>query len=272
MLAVGCFAMFVIEGIVPFLYFAPRRTRMLAFWLTILLQVEIALTGNYGFFNVLTIVLALSLLDDAAIARIFHRSIPTQILPRPILRPIFVWPLAVVIFIVTSMVGIERVSLRQIDWPRPLAALENAVRPFASTNSYGLFAVMTKDRPEIIFEGSDDQRRWEPYEFKWKAGDVMRRPAFCFPHMPRLDWQMWFAALDPQRNADWLQNFAYRLLANQPQVLALLARNPFPDHPPRYLRAWFYDYRFTTPQQRRTSGAWWTRRAVQQLLPPSSIR
>src|SRR6185437_8257829 len=221
-----------------FLYFAPRRTRMFAFWLTVLFQLTIMATGNYGFFNLLTIVLAFSLLDDAAIARLFRRKPPELPLSprRPILRPIFVWPIAVVVFIVSAMQGIDRVVLRQIDWPQPLASLQTHIAPFDSTNAYGLFAVMTKTRPELIVEGSDDGVDWKEYTFKWKIGDVDRAPSFCEPHMPRLDWQFWFAALYQEGNAHWLQSFAYRLLTAQPQVLKLIGTNPFPDHPPKYIR------------------------------------
>lgn len=274
MLAVGCLLMFIVEAIVPFLYFAPRRARMLAFWLTLWLQLAIMATGNYGFFNLLAIVLAFSLLDDSAIARLFRRKPPALPLPpgRPILRPIAVWPLAVVTFIVSGMAAIDRVALRRIDWPIPLAKLQAYVAPFDSTNAYGLFAVMTKDRPELVIEGSNDGVNWKPYEFKWKAGDPMHPPRYCIPHMPRLDWQLWFAALDPARNANWIQSFAYRLLVAQPEVLKLIDHNPFPDHPPKSIRIVLYDYHFSTPAERAATGVWWTRDNPRLYLPPVSLR
>ena len=120
-------------------------------------------------------------------------------------------------------------------------------------------AVMTTRRPEIIMEGSADGVTWEPYEFPWKPGDVLRRPAFVAPHQPRLDWQMWFAALSDYRREPWFLRFCEGLLKGSPPVLGLLAKNPFPRAPPRFLRAAVYDYHFTDPATRRATGAWWRR-------------
>jgi hypothetical protein len=134
-------------------------------------------------------------------------------------------------------------------------------------NGYGLFAVMTTSRPEIIIEGSRDGSNWQAYQFKYKPGDVGRRPGFVEPHQPRLDWQMWFAALGRHQDNPWFIDFCARLLQGRPEVLALLGYNPFPDDPPRYLRAMVYDYRFTTLTERRATGAWW-RREVKGLYCP----
>jgi hypothetical protein len=264
LLAMSCIIMFVIEGLVPFLYFFPRRTRMAAFWLTVLLQVGIMATGNYGFFNLLAILLAVSLLDDAALARVVRREPPPEQFGRPILRPWVVWPMAFVIFVITSMQFADTRPGEGTAWPRPLAALQEYVMPFRSTNSYGLFRVMTRDRPEIIVEGSEDGWSWKEYGFNYKPGDVTRRPGFCAPHMPRLDWQMWFAALDPYRAQAWFPNFAYRLIQGQPEVLKLLANNPFPDRPPKYIRAVLYDYRFSKPGSKE----WWTAQPVRMYMAP----
>ena len=131
---------------------------------------------------------------------------------------------------------------------------------------------MTTNRPEIILEGSRDGIRWLPYEFKYKPGDVKRRPAFVAPHQPRLDWQMWFAALGNWRQHPWIINLATRLLRGSPEVLALLHKNPFPGHPPRFVRATLHDYRFTDFAVRRQTGAWWQRKAAGEYLPPISLR
>ena len=130
---------------------------------------------------------------------------------------------------------------------------------------------MTTERPEIIIEGSDDAQRWKPYEFRWKPGDPGRRPAFVEPHQPRLDWQMWFAALSSYEYVPWFRAFEARLLEGSPEVLGLLASNPFPDHPPRYVRAWLYEYRFTTAAERRATGAWWRRDLVGAYSPTVSL-
>jgi hypothetical protein len=126
---------------------------------------------------------------------------------------------------------------------------------------------MTTRRPEIVLEGSDDGARWRPYEFRWKPGDRMRRPEFMAPHMPRLDWQMWFAALSDFRREPWFLRFCERLLEGSPTVLRLMGKNPFPDAPPRYLRAVLYDYHFSDAATRRTTGAWWTRKPMALYCP-----
>ena len=147
----------------------------------------------------------------------------------------------------------------EFDWPPLLGAARDAAGPFRSVNYYGLFAVMTTERHEIVIEGSNDGATWREYEFRFKPGDVHRAPAWVAPHQPRLDWQMWFAALGSYRSNPWFVNFAFRLLEGSPDVLALLDRNPFPDAPPRYMRSLIYAYTFTDRETRRTTGAWWRR-------------
>jgi hypothetical protein len=272
LLAVACFFMFITEGLIPFLYFAPRRTRMLAFWLTVLFQLSIMATGNYGFFNLLTIVLAVTLLDDSAIARVLRMTPPPLRISRALVRPIIVAPFAIILFIVGVMAGIDRVPRVNVSWPQPLDSLQQSVRPFMVANSYGLFQEMTRKRYEVVVEGSDDGRDWKAYEFKWKPGELNRAPGFCEPHMPRLDWQMWFLPLNPRGNENWFVGFAFKLLQGQPEVLKLMAKNPFPDHPPRFIRAVAYDYHFSDPVTRTASGEWWTRQPIGLFLPPLSLQ
>jgi len=293
------FIMFVIEIAVPFLVFAPRRPKLVGCFLLIFLQVAILLTGNYCFFNLLTIALCMLWLDDAALARFIPSrwrsresapapdfnaeslphtengtlgeiSIPpiaVETVPRPRGWPrSLVRPLAVIILLLTSTGMLARFGWMPV--PSPLLALEEWLGPFQTLNHYGLFAVMTTARPEIIIEGSDDGKTWLPYEFKYKAGDVNRRPGFVAPHQPRLDWQMWFAALRPNGRDRWFVGLCVRLLEGSPDVLALLERNPFPGKPPRYLRAEYYDYQFTNFAERRATGAWWRRKRIGEYLPP----
>jgi hypothetical protein len=152
-------------------------------------------------------------------------------------------------------------------WPGWLVRALDAAGALRSVNTYGLFAIMTTRRPEIIIEGSDDGATWKPYEFKWKPGDVTRRPAFTGLHLPRLDWQMWFAALDSYQRSPWFAHLLERLLEGSPDVLALLERNPFPERPPRYLRAVLYEYRFTDAATRAQTGAWWERERLDLFCP-----
>ena len=158
-----------------------------------------------------------------------------------------------------------------ISWPAPLTGLYRIVAPFRSANSYGLFAVMTTERPEIIVEGSDDGENWLAYEFKWKPGDLTRRPGFVEPHQPRLDWQMWFAALGNYQENRWFVEFLERLLRGSPQVLRLLEKNPFPKAPPRYIRAVVYQYHFTGWAALRSQGAWWRREYKGLYCPTMSL-
>jgi hypothetical protein len=155
--------------------------------------------------------------------------------------------------------------------PHALANLNKRLEAFRIVNGYGLFRVMTKDRGEIILEGSSDGIDWLPYEFKWKPGDVKRAPGWCAPHQPRLDWQMWFAALGTPRENQWLVALIYRLLQGSHEVNGLLASNPFPDKPPLYIRAMFYRYRFTTVDELRHTGAWWKREELREYLPTLSL-
>jgi hypothetical protein len=131
---------------------------------------------------------------------------------------------------------------------------------------------MTTSRPEIIVDGSQDGETWLPYEFKYKPGDLKERPHFVEPLQPRLDWQMWFAALSSYENNPWFINFCVRLLQGLPEVLSLLKTNPFPDKPPRYIRAVVYDYHFTDFAERRAEGTWWQRELKGLYCPILSLR
>jgi len=131
---------------------------------------------------------------------------------------------------------------------------------------------MTTERPEIIIEGSNDGREWRPYVLPFKPGPLDRAPVWATPHQPRLDWQLWFAALAPREMNPWLQGLFAGLLRGSKPVLALFERNPFPDRPPRYIRASLYRYHFTTADERAASGDWWTREYLGEFWPPTGWR
>ena len=124
---------------------------------------------------------------------------------------------------------------------------------------------MTTERPELVLEGSRDGAHWREYEFRWKPGPVDRPPPVVEPYHPRLDWQMWFAGLDPMGSLPLLRALSDRLRSGDPDVLRLLGRNPFRDAPPRFIRFAEYDYRFTTRAERSRTGAWWRRELVGYL-------
>ncbi len=266
---------FFVELICPFLFFLPRRLRMIGATFTILLQLIILLTGNYTFFNWLTIALCILLFDDDALRRLFPLWMRDIRLPRPSrLKQVIAIPLALALIFVggEKVLNLVDAQISPSRLPPALASIYNRASQFYLVNGYGLFASMTTTRPEIIVEGSNDGKSWLPYEFPYKAGDVNRSPVYVAPFQPRLDWQMWFAALSPEvRNNPWFINFVYRLLQGSPDVLALMAYNPFPDKPPTYIRAELYQYHFTTADQHRATGAWWTREQVGEYLPPVSL-
>ncbi len=260
-------ALFV-EVVVPFFIWAPRRLRLVAAWLLIALQVAIALTGNYCFFNILTIGLCLLLFDDASWTPRRSREQAGAGMGWPVVVP----AMALILTLPLNAWQIYSAFAPAAKMPRPLLALALRVEPFRIANGYGLFRVMTRERPEIIFEGSADAFDWAPYEFKWKPGDMQRPPLWNAPHQPRLDWSMWFAALGSQRDRVVAERLAAALLRNEPSVLALLARNPFPEKPPQFLRATVYQYRFTDSAERKRSGAWWSRELRRAYLPAVSVR
>ncbi len=261
-------ATLVIEVVVPFLIWGPRRLRQLACGLFVLLQVVIGLTGNYAFFNLLTIALCLLLIDDAIWPPAFRLRGGLPVVRR---RPGLIPALVIFVTMPINAVLILDCFKPNLTWPRAMESLYTAITPFRIVNSYGLFRVMTKERPEIIIEGSDNGLEWKPYQFKWKAGDLDRPPLFVEPHQPRLDWQMWFAALGDPRQNPWFLALAQRLLEGSPDVLALLGKNPFPEKPPRYLRARIYRYHFTSLAEYRRTGHWWERSDALTYLPEVSL-
>ncbi len=267
----------VVESIVPFFIWAPRRLRLIAAGLMIFLQLVIALTGNYCFFNLLTIALCLLLIDDAVVASLCRGALLRRIRSTATQRRAYnglSGYAAIAVIIVTLPINawlIFTAFKPDTEWPRLLAVAYGRVETFRIVNGYGLFRVMTKGRDEIVIEGSADGFDWLPYEFKWKPGDVMRAPGWCAPHQPRLDWQMWFAALGTPRENPWLGGLIVQLLQGSPDVSRLLAKNPFPREPPRYIRAMFYRYRFTTLREHRQTGAWWKRQELREYLPTMSL-
>ena len=266
----------VVEIIVPFFIWAPRRLRLVAAGLLIFLQLAIALTGNYCFFNLLTIALCLLLIDDSIVGtvrRTAHDPVVCTPGNRSLPQRLCVYT-GIVMMIVTLPLNAWLVfsAFKPPNQPpRALANLYERLEAFRIVNGYGLFRVMTTDRCEIILEGSADGINWLPYEFKWKPGDVKRAPGWCAPHQPRLDWQMWFAALGTPRENQWFVALIYRLLQGSPPTVGLLANNPFPDKPPHYIRAVFYRYRFTTLDELRQTSAWWKREELREYLPTLSL-
>jgi predicted DCC family thiol-disulfide oxidoreductase YuxK len=265
------FTVLAVELGAPFLIFAPRRIRLFGAGLLLSLEVLIFATGNYTFFNLLAAAVTLFLFDDQAFRGLVWRPRRANVEAAPSTRAARIAAAAVTLLILPlGLVHIFENTGPQL--PEPLDAEARYTSPFQVVNSYGLFAVMTTERLEIIVEGSDDGETWRAYEFPYKPGDVNRAPRWAAPHQPRLDWQMWFAALSDYRSNPWFVAFVEGLLNGSPEVLGLLEKNPFPDHPPRYVRAVTYDYRFSSWAEHRQTGAWWHREPHGQYLPPVGLR
>ena len=165
---------------------------------------------------------------------------------------------------------ITRVAAR--DWGIQYSATYRILAPFGIVNAYGPFAVMTKVRNEIVIEGSADQITWQEYQFKYKPGDLEKCPGWVAPHQPRIDWQMWFAALNKPEHERWLFNLLIRLLQNSEPVTAIFKHNPFPDDAPASVRARFYEYTFTSVEERKDTGQCWNRSLLGEYYPPISIK
>ncbi|HEV3241784.1 MAG TPA: lipase maturation factor family protein [Methyloceanibacter sp.] len=258
---------FFIELVLPFLIFCPRRLRFCAGFSILLLEGSILITGNYNWFNLQTMLLCLPLFDDAALRSILPRRLPRLLQPRPNTprREVTLVVAALALLIVfCSLVRMdERFGSSPPEWAQ---AVDGLINPLQIVSAYGLFSIMTMKRHEIVVEGSYDGVEWHEYEFRYKPGDVTRAPPWNIPHQPRLDWQMWFAALDDPRNVRWFWRLLERLLENEPTVTALLERNPFADKPPVYVRAQFYDYTFAGSEE-KAEGQWWDRQLLGQYFP-----
>ncbi len=268
-------AMFAIELGAPGLLWLPRRPRALGCALLVGLQALIALTGNYTFFNLITVLLCVTALDDEQLSKVLPRWLISR-LPEPSTRPQprRAWVrLGNGLAVAIALLGTVPLTSMLFHWnPKPLLAAYRAIQPLRSVNGYGLFAVMTTRRLEITVEGSQDGVDWREYRFPYKPGDPNRRPGFVAPHQPRLDWQMWFAALGTCQENRWFVMFLSRLFEGSKPVLGLLANDPFPEGPPRYLRTRAYDYHFTSFEQGRKSGAWWRREPAGDYCPPLERR
>ena len=249
------FFTFLVELAVPFLFFAPtrfRRIRHVAGWLTLALQILILFSGNYTYFNLLTMMLALFLFIE-----------PVKQDRGPTHQSVDV-ALASFVGLVSACLVCQLFSVRL---PGENALLR-FTEPLRVVNSYGLFAVMTTERPEIVIEGSNDGVDWRPYELPYKAGDVHRAPSWVAPHQPRLDWQLWFAAMEHYQENPWFILMMKRLLEGDATLLRLFETNPFPKSPPKFIRARLFVYHFT----HWGSKDWWTREEKGLYFPAVSLK
>ncbi len=266
-----------LELVLIFAVFLPRRSRILLFFVITPWQIGIILTSNYAFLNYLVLVLGFLLLDDeflarwlspgrrAALAAEFSlEAMPVQSVGwetrfRTWVQLVFLtWVFYATSFLLLSM------FTRQVPLPAlPVRALE----PFRIANDFGLFAVMTRDRYEIEFQGSRDGQNWTPYPFRHKPQDLNAPPRIYAPYQPRFDWNLWFASLGSWREHTFVLQVEQRLLGGEPDVLALFAGNPFPGQPPRQIRAVLWQYWFSDWKEKSEQGLWWRRERIGLYAP-----
>ena len=258
-----------VELIVPWFSFGPRHVRHVAGVLLVTFQIFLIISGNLSFLNYLTIIPFLACFDDTFL----RRFLPNSLVSRAERAALESEPsrinikVAIALSILVAYLSIapvlNLVSGRQL--------MNYSFDPLDLVNTYGAFGTVGRERDEIIFEGTDDSiitgdTKWTEYEFKAKPGDPTRPPPFVAPYQPRIDWQIWFAAMGSPAEYPWTLRFIWKLLHNDRDTLSLLASNPFPNAPPHYIRARLYRYQFAP----LSDNAWWKRKPIGEWLPALS--
>jgi len=253
-----------VELIVPFGFFGPRRVRIWAGVLTIIFQITIILSGNLAWLNWLTIVLAFSCFDDEFLMGFSPSSwrisaVPAAVIPhwRRVLLSFF----ALAIIYLSIPPAINLVSSQQ--------AMNTSYDVWHLVNSYGAFGVIGRERTVVTVEGSQNGQDWTPYGFNCWTGDIKTRPCLVTPYLHHLDWQMWFSAMRPELQEEWLLRFAVRLLENDPEVLSLLKTNPFAAQAPKFIKMDLYRYRFADWED--WPEFWWQRDFIRSYMGPLSL-
>lgn len=247
--------------------FLPQPIASVSASLIILTQGYLVISGNYSWLNCLTIFLAFSGFSDGVFEYIFVLSVPEMIAPPPAFGVIMA--LLILLITILSIQPIRNfLSSRQL--------MNYSFNPFHIVNTYGAFGSVTRERLEIVIEGTGEQSvgpntEWKAYEFKGKPGNPYKVPPQVSPYHLRLDWQMWFAAMSSYRMHPWFLPLIKKLLQNDRELLGLLRHNPFASDPPIKIRARLYHYRYATPEERRDTGRWWIRELRQEYLRPVSL-
>ncbi|HEY1770157.1 MAG TPA: lipase maturation factor family protein [Chthoniobacterales bacterium] len=258
------------ELIAPWFVFWPRIARLIAGVVIIVFQITIALGGNLSFLNWLTIIPAIACFDDRALAKILpHRLTKSAeaaraaaVVSRPMLGA--AWAIAALVAVLSIQPVLNIFSPNQI--------MNTSFDPLDLVNTYGAFGSVGMQRFNVVFEGTDDATPndaadWKPYPYKGLPVALDERPPQIAPYQLRLDWQMWFAAMGSPNDYPWTLNLVWKLLHNDSSAVGLFRANPFPQKPPRYIRAVLYRYSFVRPNPR---GLWWKRERLDLWLPPLS--
>ena len=232
------------------------------------LQIALALAGNYSYFNLLAAVLCLPLLDDVVLRALAPKWHWPDLPARPYVAARWLRRAGIGLAGFYALTSTLSFFAGAAGLFAPIRGVLEAVYPFATINRYGAFAVMTRTRPEIILEGSRDGQTWTPFEFKYKPGRVDVRPGFIAPYQPRLDWQMWFAALSACQSNPWILSLQWKLLQGSQPVRGLFETDPFREAPPKFIRAMVWDYQFAPATQK---GVWWARENERPYCPPLTL-
>ena len=266
-----------VQVVVPFALFAPQPVASIASGLIIFHQLVLIVSGNYSWLNWLTVVLGVSAFDD----RILSFVLPLHV-PVPAARPLAFDVLLYMLAAATALLSIQP-ALNLIS---PNQAMNLSYNPFHLVGAYGAFGNVGRERYEIVIEGTSDRlitpaTRWQEYEFKGKPGNTMRLPPQVAPYHLRLDWLIWFLPFSVIISGNgirvpgysrWFLRFIQRLLAADREILRLMGTNPFGAEPPTFVRALFYQYRYTNAEEKRQTKAWWVRKLLGQYLPPTSLK
>jgi hypothetical protein len=260
-------------GIVWMLFF-PRRVRLICFFIVTPWEIGVILTANYTFLNYLVLSLGILLLDDRALRSLvpqrFRRAEEGETVRPPLrwLRGAFTSLSVGVAALMLTWVGYDTTAelLAMAQIPLPVGPVE-ILEPFRIANQYGLFANMTRGRYEIEFQGSMDGNTWVPYTFRYKPQALNEAPGIYAPYQPRFEWNLWFASLGDWEQNDMVPLTEEKLLANNPDVLALFKGNPFEKEPPHQVRAVLWQYWFTSMDEKRITGNWWRRELLGVYAP-----
>lgn len=258
-------AHFVVELGLAFLVFLPRRPRLVAAGGFLALQLLILATGNFGFLNLLTLALVVPLLDDAFLRRLLPGRMTAAMAYRAS-APGALRSTALAGFALLA-IGVGATQMAQRIALRPEITAPGLVGGMRLVSPYGVFAHMPRERRELVIEASDDGMNWRELALPYKPGPPQRPPPWAVPHLPRLDWQLWFAALGEARDNPWLEKLLARLLQGSPAVAALFSGAGGHDGPPAMLRVVLYRYRYATPEE-HARGLWWVREREGEYLGP----
>ncbi|MGB8538774.1 MAG: lipase maturation factor family protein [Acidobacteriaceae bacterium] len=259
-------ATLVMELAIVWMILLPRRWRIVCFFIVTPWEIGVIFTANYTFLNYLVLALGFLLLDDGFFRRWIKMKAERTKPARQTLENFGVAVSAVLLSLVAYVTTVELISMVFGRLPLPMQPV-TMLEPLRIANQYGLFAVMTRGRYEIEFQGSRDGQEWVSYPFRFKPQALHDAPGIYAPYQPRFEWNLWFASLGSWQQNPLVPRTEERLLTSDPDVLELFAANPFAGSPPRQVRAVLWQYWFTSMEQKRTTGDWWTRKLLGVYAP-----